>query len=77
MKRETFPDFTPQEIEVRTVYPGASSEDVEDAVCRRLEDAMDSIADIAEIRCQALESMAVAVAKMVEGGDIGPGFWMK
>ncbi len=69
MKRETFPDFTPQEVEVRITYPGASSQDVEDAICRRIEDALDSIAEIAEIRCQALESLAIAVAKMAEGGD--------
>ena len=69
MKRETFPDFTPQEIEVRVGYPGASSEDVEDAICRRIEDAVDSIAEVAEIRCQALESLAIAVAKMTESGD--------
>ena len=69
MKRETFPDFTPQEIEVRIIYPGASSEDVEDAICRRIEDAVDSIAEVAEIRCQALESVAIAIAKMSESGD--------
>ena len=69
MKRETFPDFTPQEIEVRVKYPGASSEDVEDAICRRIEDALDGIAEVAEIRCQALESLAIAIAKMSESGD--------
>lgn len=69
MKRETFPDFAPQEIEIRVAYPGASSEDVESAICRRLEDAVDGIADVAEVRCQALESTAIAVAKMFEGGD--------
>lgn len=69
MKRETFPDFTPQEIEIRVPYPGASSEDVESAICRRIEDATDSIADLAELRCQALESTAIVVAKMSEGAD--------
>ena len=69
MKRETFPDFTPQEIEVRAAYPGASAEDIEDAICRRIEDAVDGIADVAEIRCQAMENAAIAVAKMAESGD--------
>ena len=48
LKRETFPDFTPKEIEVRVPYPGASAEDVEEALCRRLEDAIDVISDVAE-----------------------------
>jgi multidrug efflux pump subunit AcrB len=69
MKRETFPDFTPQEIEIRVPYPGASSEDVESAVCRRIEDAADGVADVSELRCQALESLAIGVAKMSESGE--------
>jgi multidrug efflux pump subunit AcrB len=69
LKRETFPDFTPKEIEIRVPYPGASAEDVEEAVCRRLEDAIDTVNDVAEVRCQALESVAVAVAKMTDSAD--------
>ena len=68
LKRETFPDFTPAEIEIRIPYPGASAEDVEDAICRRLEDAVDGINDVEETRCQALESLAIAVVKMTDGG---------
>ena len=69
LKRETFPDFAPKEIEVRVPYPGASAEDVEEAICRRLEDAIDTVNDVAEVRCQALESVAVAVAKMTDAAD--------
>lgn len=69
LKRETFPDFTPKEIEVRVPYPGASAEDVEEALCRRLEDAIDVVSDVAEVRCQALESVAIAVAKMTDAAD--------
>ncbi len=69
MKRETFPDFTPAEIEIRVPYPGASAADVEDALCRRLEDAVDGINDVEETRCQALEGVAVATVKMSESGD--------
>ena len=31
LRRETFPDFSSQEVEVRVVYPGASAGDVETA----------------------------------------------
>lgn len=70
LKRETFPEFAPQEIQVMVVYPGASAEDVETAVCLRLEDAIEGVADLAELRCQALENKAIAVAEMSESGDI-------
>ena len=46
LKRETFPDFDPQKVEVRIVYPGASTEDVEEAICQRVEDAIDGINDV-------------------------------
>lgn len=70
LKRETFPEFAPEEIQVMVVYPGASAEDVETAVCLRLEDAIEGVADLAELRCQALENKAIAVAEMSESGDI-------
>lgn len=70
LKRETFPEFTPKEIQVVVAYPGASAEDVETAICLRLEDALEGIADLIEMRCQALENRAVAVVEMAEAGDM-------
>ncbi len=70
LKRETFPDFSAQEVEVRIVYPGASAEDVEDAICQRLEEAIDGIENVDEIRCEALEGIGTAVVKMQEDGWI-------
>ncbi len=70
LKRETFPDFSPQEVEIRVVYPGASAVDVEQTLCLRLEDALDSISDLQEVRCQALENIAIVVAKMNENGKL-------
>jgi len=69
LKRETFPDFTPEEVEVLVPYPGASAEEVESAVCQRIEDAVDSIADVEELSCEARESVGVAVVTLREGGD--------
>lgn len=70
LKRETFPDFSAQEIEVRVVYPGAAAAEVEEAVCLRLEDAVDSVSDLAELRCEARESLGVLVAKMRAGAPL-------
>ncbi len=69
LKRETFPDFTPQEVEVTIPYPGGSSADVEDAICLRLEDVIEGINDLEEIRCQSMENTAIAVARMTEKGE--------
>ncbi len=69
--RETFPKFAPTEAEVRVAYPGASAEEVEQAVCERLEDAVEAVDDVAEMRCESRESSATMVAEMRDGGDIG------
>lgn len=70
LKRETFPDFDPQKIEVRIIYPGASTEDVEEAICHRIEDAVDGINDVEEVSCIAREGISTSVIEMVENGDI-------
>jgi len=70
LKRETFPDFAAREVGVEVEYPGARAEDVEEAVCRRIEDALEGITDLAETRCEAAEGTARTVAEMREGADL-------
>lgn len=70
LQRETFPEVHNDKVEIRVVYKGATTEEVEDAVCRRLEDALDSITDIDEIRCDAREGLGTATAVMREGEDM-------
>ncbi|MCG8634766.1 MAG: efflux RND transporter permease subunit, partial [Desulfobacterales bacterium] len=70
LKRETFPDFSIDAIEVTAVYPGATAEDVESSVCRRIEDAIDSVSHISEVRSTAMENSARVVIEMMEEGDI-------
>jgi multidrug efflux pump subunit AcrB len=68
--RETQPDFAPSEVEVRILYPGATAEEVEEVVCRRVEDAVDGVDFVAEVRADAREGMAAIVVEMAPGGDI-------
>jgi len=70
LQRETFPDFAAKELEITIPYPGASTADVEEAVCQRVEDALDIINDVAEVRCVAQENISKTVVELVEGGDI-------
>ncbi|RLB91160.1 MAG: AcrB/AcrD/AcrF family protein, partial [Deltaproteobacteria bacterium] len=67
---ETFPDFSVNAIEISVAYPGATADDVESSVCRRIEDAIDSVSNIAEVKSTAMENMASVVVEMVEGNDI-------
>ena len=70
VKRETFPDIPARQVEARVVYPGAAAEDVEGAICRRIEDVIDTVAEVDETRCEAREGVAIARIEMREGGDI-------
>jgi multidrug efflux pump subunit AcrB len=70
LKRETFPDFAINAIEISVAYPGATAEDVESSVCKRIEDAIDSVSNIAEVQSIAAENKASIVVEMVEGNNI-------
>ncbi|MDP6707562.1 MAG: efflux RND transporter permease subunit [Alphaproteobacteria bacterium] len=67
--RETFPPIPADEVEIRTLYPGASADEVEEAVCRRIEDAVEKVDDLDEVRCSAVESLGVTTVVMHESAD--------
>ena len=68
--RETFPRIAPRTVQVSVTYPGASPEDVERAICRRVEDAVDGIENVDEVRCEARENIGIATIKMYQGEDL-------
>ncbi|WP_285672815.1 efflux RND transporter permease subunit, partial [Paralimibaculum aggregatum] len=70
LQRETFPRIEPSQVEISVLYPGARPETVEEAICQRLEDALDAVDDVHEITCEALEGMATATAEMREGAAL-------
>ncbi|MDC0936804.1 efflux RND transporter permease subunit [Pirellulales bacterium] len=69
LRRETFPDITPNEVQVQILYPGATAEEVEEAVCQRVEDAVDGVKFVKEVRSDARENVAVVIVEMEDGGD--------
>ena len=69
LQRETFPRIEPNKVEVRVAYPGARPEDVEEALCQRIEDAVDGVTNVDEILCESNEGIAKAIVKMSEGTD--------
>jgi multidrug efflux pump subunit AcrB len=68
--RETQPDFVPTEVEIRIRYPGATAREVEEVVCRRVEDAIDGINFVTEVRSDAREGIASIVVEMSADGNI-------
>ena len=70
LQRETLPDFSIDAAQVTVAYPGATAEEVERAVCQRIDEAVEDLIDLDEVRCEARESVASAVLEMRDGGDI-------
>ncbi|XKH61558.1 efflux RND transporter permease subunit [Halomonas sediminis] len=68
LKRETFPDYRPVEVSVEVVYRGASAADVEDALCRRLHEAVKGVEFLEEFICVAQDNLASATATMQAAG---------
>ncbi len=67
--RETFPRKDPSRVEVTVPYPGARPEDVETAICERIENALDAVTGIDRHSCEAREGLARAEVRMLESGD--------
>jgi len=69
LRRETFPDFSPTEVEIRIAYPGATAEEVEEAICQRVEDVLDGVRYVKELRSDARQSLAIITVEMQENGQ--------
>ncbi|MBK1620914.1 acriflavin resistance protein [Lamprobacter modestohalophilus] len=69
LQRETFPDYRPTEVGIEVEYRGASAADVEEAICRRLRDALKAVDYLDELICVAQDNLANATATMQPGGD--------
>ena len=69
LRRETFPRFESNYVQVQVAYPGASAEDVEEAICQRVEDAIDGLSYVEEVRSEARESLGIVRIEMQDSGD--------
>jgi multidrug efflux pump subunit AcrB len=70
LQRETLPEIQNDEVEIRVIYKGATPEEVEDAICRRVEDVLETITDLDEMRCDAREGLGTVTAVMREGAEM-------
>ncbi|MDY0168023.1 MAG: efflux RND transporter permease subunit [Thermoguttaceae bacterium] len=69
LRRETFPDFRPTEVEIRVRHPGATAEEVEESVCQRLEDALDGVRFVDEVRSDARQGLGIVTLRMLPRGN--------
>ncbi|MCB1708536.1 MAG: efflux RND transporter permease subunit, partial [Halioglobus sp.] len=57
--KEVYPTFPSETITITVPYPGSSPEEVEEGIVRKIEESIQDIVGIEEIRSQALEGWGV------------------
>ena len=70
LQRDTFPEFGPIKVEVRVLYPGSAAEEVEEAICQRIEDVVDGVGYVKEVSSEAREGLGVVTVEMNKAGSL-------
>ncbi|MFQ5569743.1 MAG: efflux RND transporter permease subunit [Rhodothermales bacterium] len=68
--QEVFPETSLDAVQVRVAYPGASPEEVEEGVVRRIEEQIESVDGIDRISSVAAENVGVVTAELKLGTDV-------
>ncbi|MEL6499660.1 MAG: efflux RND transporter permease subunit [Planctomycetota bacterium] len=70
LRREFFPEVNPTLVTIGAPYPGASPDEVEQALATKIEDAIDTLDDVKEITSTVSEGVAAVTIEFDEGVDI-------
>jgi len=70
IRKEVFPSFPTDTFTVTIPYPGSSAVEVEQGIVLKVEEELQSIVGIKEIRSAAMEGVAVITVEMEVGSDI-------
>ncbi len=70
MLKENFPEFSLDMITVSVPYPGADPEEVEEGICRKIEEALEGVEGIKQITTQAQENVGTATIEVMENADL-------
>ncbi|MCK5942668.1 MAG: efflux RND transporter permease subunit [Planctomycetes bacterium] len=71
VRREVFPEITPNVVRVAVVYPGASPTEVETGVCQIIEEAVSSVTGIDKITSTASEGSGAVTIETLRDADVG------
>ena len=68
-RRETLPEFSLDLVQVSVEYKGASAEEIEEAICVRIEEQITGIKGIKKITSRAVEGLGLVTAELKEEAD--------
>jgi len=64
MRREAFPDISPNKVQVTTVYPGSSAEEVEKLITTPLEKELREVGDVEKMLSTSLEGLSMIMLEL-------------
>ena len=67
---ELLPKFSPNVVSISTIYPGASPNEVESTVTKKIEDAVSSMENIKKINANSYESLSVVIITLNDKAQI-------
>jgi len=70
MRREMFPQFSLDMINISVAYPGSSPEEVEEGICIKIEEEIQSIEGIKRLISTAREGNGNVLAELETGADV-------
>ena len=69
IRQEVFPEFSSERIEIQVPYPGAAPDEVEEGICIKIEEAIQSLNGIKKITSTAAENIGTIMVELLPGED--------
>ncbi len=69
IKKEVFPEMSSDAIEIQVPYPGAAPGEVEEGICIKIEEAVQSVSGVKKITSMASENMGTLMLELLPGED--------
>jgi multidrug efflux pump subunit AcrB len=69
LRQEVVPTTIIDEVQIRVTYPGATPEEVEEAICMRIEEAVQGLSGVDRLRSQANENFGTVNIEFLETVD--------
>jgi multidrug efflux pump subunit AcrB len=70
IKKEVFPDFELDQVQITVPYPGASPQEVERGIILAIEEAVQGLEGVNEVRASAREGVGTVTVEMIEGENL-------
>jgi len=70
IKKEVFPDFELDLVQITVPYPGASPQEVERGIILAIEEAVQGLEGVNEVRASAREGVGTVTVEMMEGENL-------